>query len=262
MGSTPRPADKLLLWLIATPLLALLILPLGGLVARSSVADLWEALCSSTVQQALGLSVLTAAITVLLSVLCGSAAALLIVRGGFPTRAFQLLIDLPTVLPPAVAGLALLTIFGRQGWFGAPLALAGYRIPFTTTAVVLAQLFVAAPYYTRACVTALRAIDPLLRDAAAIDGASPWQYARFVALPLMRHGLLAGVAQTTARALSEFGATALFAGSMPGRTRTMALAIYVNAESNPTSAVAMSIVLLLVAMGLLLLTQPTPDTAE
>jgi molybdate transport system permease protein len=124
-------------------------------------------------------------------------------------------------------------------------------IPFTTAAVIVAQLFVAAPLYIRACMIAFDRLDPLLADAARIDGATQWQYWTQVVWPLARHGLQAGIALTSARALGEFGATALFAGNMPGRTRTMALAIYVAADTNPEAATAMSILLLAIALVLL-----------
>lgn len=255
MGSRSSRDNPIWLWVAALPLLALVYLPIAGLVGRTTPAELWDALHAPALSQALTLSALTTFVTLVVTIVCGSALAVLVVRTAPRSALIERSIELPTLLPPAIAGIALLSLFGRVGWLGQLLAPAGITIPFSTTAVVIAQLFVAAPYYTRACIVALRAIDPHVADAAAIDGATPWQYARAVALPLMQHGLRAGIAQTAARSLSEFGATALFAGNMPGRTRTMALAIYVNAEADPAQAVAMSIVLLVVAVILLAVTQ-------
>jgi molybdate transport system permease protein len=146
-----------------------------------------------------------------------------------------------------VAGLALLSLFGRTGWIGSH----GLLLAFTTTAVVIAQLFVAAPLYVRATVVALNAIDADIGHAATIDGADEWQVWRYITIPLAWPGIQAGIALALARALGEFGATALFAGSLPGRTRTLALAIYVAAETDPAAAIAMSVVLLFTAMALL-----------
>jgi molybdate transport system permease protein len=162
------------------------------------------------------------------------------------------LVDLPAVLPPAVAGLALLTIFGRTGWLGPTLTAFGWQIPFTPIAVILAQTFVAAPLYIRSASAALQGIDHDIINAALVDGASRYELWRFVIVPLAMPGLQAGVAMALARALGEFGATALFAGSLPGQTRTLALAIYINADYDSATAIAMSLILLLSAIVLLL----------
>lgn len=243
---------------VGLPLIALIVLPFVGLITRSSLSRIWEALLSPAVGQALVLTLFTTCIVVVCAVIAGTPLAILM---STRTPSFQWLrsiIDLPTVLPPAVAGIALLSLFGRSGMFGPTLAGYGVVIPFTSAAVVLAQLFVAAPLYIRACTIALDRLDPLLADAARIDGASPWQYWWHVVYPMSKHGLHAGVAMTTARALGEFGATALFAGNMPGRTRTMALAIYVAADSEPEVATAMSLVLLAIALVLMGVTHRAP----
>jgi molybdate transport system permease protein len=243
-------------------LVALIVMPLVGLVSRSSPVAIWDALVSPAVGQALTLTLITTCIVVLCAILAGTPLAILISTQKTEFRWLRSLIDIPTVLPPAVAGIALLSLFGRTGFLGQTLTAYGVGISFSTAAVVLAQLFVAAPLYIRACMIALDRLDPLLADAARIDGASQWQYWWQVVLPMTRHGLQAGVAMTTARALGEFGATALFAGNMPGRTRTMALAIYVSADSEPVVATAMSIVLLAIALVLLGLTQRGSATVE
>lgn len=231
--------------LLALPLLALLSLPLVGLLGRSSASEVWQALGSAAVHDALWLSMVTSAITVVLCVVLGTPLAIWLSQGQHPW--VTMLVDLPTVLPPAVAGLALLSLFGRTGWIGSQ----GLLLAFTTTAVVIAQLFVAAPLYVRATVVALNAIDSDISQAASIDGANGWQVWRYMLIPLAWPGIQAGITLALARALGEFGATALFAGSLPGRTRTLALAIYVAAETEPAAAIAMSIVLLFTAMALL-----------
>ena len=239
------PTKNRMMLLLALPLLALLSLPLIGLLGRSSASEVWLALGSSAVHDALGLSIITSFITVALCILLGTPLAIWLSHGQHPWT--TLVVDLPTVLPPAVAGLALLSLFGRTGWIGSH----GLLLAFTTTAVVIAQLFVAAPLYVRATGVALNAIDDDIGHAAQIDGADAWQVWRFITIPLAWPGIQAGIALALARALGEFGATALFAGSLPGRTRTLALAIYVAAETDPAAAIAMSVVLLFTAMALL-----------
>ena len=250
------PLKNQLVVVLALPLLAILSLPLLGLLGRSSVSDVWQALGSDAVQQALGLSIVTSAITLVLCVVLGTPLAIWLSQGTHPWA--TLIVDLPTVLPPAVAGLALLSLFGRTGWIGSH----GLLLAFTTTAVVIAQLFVAAPLYVRATVVALNAIDDDIGHAATIDGADTWQQWRYITIPLAWPGIQAGMALALARALGEFGATALFAGSLPGRTRTLALAIYVAAETDPAAAIAMSVVLLFTAMALLFLMKNKNDVVQ
>lgn len=255
-------ARRTTLAVLGIPLVALFVLPLFGLLLRSTPEALLAATLSPAVTQALGLTLLTTGAVVLITIVAGTPLAIVLTTRSVYHHWLRTLIDIPAVLPPAVAGLALLTIFGRMGWFGEYLADHGLFIPFTTTAVVLAQLFVAAPLYIKACMIAYEGLDPMLADAARIDGATAWQYWRLVVFPLTSAGMQAGIAMTTARALGEFGATALFAGSMPGRTRTMALAIYVSAESDPAAATAMSIILLATALILLILTNTRTATHQ
>src|SRR5690606_11319808 len=136
------------------------------------------------------------------------------------------LIDLPTVLPPAVAGVALLMTLGRRGLIGGWLDDLGIEVAFTTAAVVIAQIFIAAPFYVRSAARGFAGIDPEIGQAAQLDGASGWQVFRYVILPLSRFALLSGAMMSWARALGEFGATMIFAGNFPGRTQTMPTAIY------------------------------------
>lgn len=232
-------------WL-ALPMLALLCLPILGLIGQSTPTAIWQALASPTLHQAVWLSIGTCAATLGVTLLCGTPLAIWLAHSRHPWLA--ICVDLPTVLPPAVAGLALLSIFGRTGWSGQ----LGLPLSFTTTAVVLAHLFVAAPLYIQATVVALRAIDDDIIAAAHIDGADTAQQWRYIIIPLARTGMFTGAALALARALGEFGATALFAGSLPGRTRTMALAIYVAAESDDATAITMSLILLGMSLVILL----------
>ena len=163
------------------------------------------------------------------------------------------LIDLPAVLPPSVAGLALLMAFGRQGLIGTYLYPLGIRIPFTALAVVMAQTFVAAPLYVRAATIGFTGLDPEMEAAAALDGGSPWQIFWQVRIPICWPALLSGIITAWARALGEFGATILFAGNFPGRTQTMPLAIYLGFEQDMSVALALSAVLIGASFAALLL---------
>jgi molybdate transport system permease protein len=154
------------------------------------------------------------------------------------------LIDLPTVLPPAVAGVALLVAFGRRGILGGLLGALHIDLAFTTTAVILAQTFIAAPFYVKAAVLGFSGIDPELEQAAGLDGANSWQIFRYVIVPLSWTALLSGSVMTWARALGEFGATIIFAGNFPGRTQTMPLAIYIGFELNLDVALTLSVILI------------------
>jgi molybdate transport system permease protein len=167
----------------------------------------------------------------------------------------ELLIDLPIVLPPSVAGLALLIAFGRRGIFGAWLAGIGISLPFTTAAVVLAQMFVASPLYIRSARIGFTEIDSQLEEAANVEGANQWQVFLDVMMPLAGRALLSGAILTWTRALGEFGATILFAGNLEGVTQTMPMEIYLGFERNLEVALALSVVLIVVSVLLLLLTR-------
>lgn len=241
-------------WALALPLLAFLVLPLLGLLFYSSPAELRENLARPAVRTAIGLSLRTSTWATLAAVLLGTPVAYLLARREFRGRLLlDNLVDLPIVLPPAVAGLALLLVFGRRGWVGAPLDALGLRLTFTQLAVVMAQTFIAVPLFVRAAVIGFAAVEPELEDAAAMDGANSWQVFRRVSLPLARRSLLTGVALAWARALGEFGATIIFAGNFPGRTQTMPLAIYLGFELDMGVAVALSVILVGVSFGVLLL---------
>ncbi len=231
--------------LLALPLLLFLTIPLVAIWTRTSVADFWATLRQPQAVQAITLSLVSSFTTMLLALLFGTPLAYLLAqrRTGF-TRFADTLIDLPVVLPPSVAGVALLIAFGRRGLFGPALSTVGISIPFTMLAVILAQLFVAAPYYVKAAAIGFTAIDPELKQAAALDGAGHWQTFRFLILPLSSTAMLSGMVMTWARALGEFGATIIFAGNLPGRTQTMPLAIYIGFEIDLEVALTLSIILI------------------
>lgn len=253
-GTPPGSRGGLGLFWSALPMLLFLSLPLAALLWRTDLGQIGTHLAQPAARQAIVLSLWTSATATLLTVLLGTPLALLLARRPFfLRRGLDTLIDLPTVLPPAVAGLALLMAFGRRGLLGQSLSVAGVEIAFTSAAVVLAQLFVASPFYIRAAVGGFRRSEPKLEEAAALDGADGWQVFRFVTVPLARASLLGGVVMTWARALGDFGATILFAGNFPGRTQTMPLAIYIGFEIDLDVALALSVVLMAAAFGVLLL---------
>jgi molybdate transport system permease protein len=240
------------LWAGASGALAFLLLPLFALCVTATPAELLGGLRNPLVAPALGLSVATSGASLALTVLLGTPLAFALSRrGGRVVAALESLLQLPVVIPPAVAGVALLLAFGRHGLIGRFLP-DGAALAFTTTAVVIAQLFVSAPLYVQAALAAFRRVDEELLLCARSLGASREQALWYVALPLAAPGLLGGAAIAFARALGEFGATLLFAGSLPGRTQTLPLAIYAALESDVRAAQALSIVLVSAAFGLLL----------
>lgn len=237
--------------------LALLVIPLGALVGRIDPSTIVADVTSPAALSALGLSVGTASIATAVCVVLGVPLALMIARSSDRVAAFlRAIVTVPLVLPPMVGGVALLFLFGRSGPIGAALAEAGIRIPFTTTAVVIAQSFVALPFLVLALEGSLRTSGTGFERAAASLGAGRWTILRRVTLPLAAPGLVAGVVLCFARALGEFGATALFAGNAPGVTQTMPLAIYTafnGAGVSQGTAVGLSFLLLVTAIAVLLL---------
>jgi molybdate transport system permease protein len=209
--------------------LALLTLPTIALVVRTVEARnaLDRQQARDILREALLLSVGASTIALGIVILVGTPIAYLLARGRFPgVRLLDALVDLPIILPPAVAGIALLSAFGRRGLLGDTFERLGIEIAFSTTAVVIAQAFVSAPFYIRTARAGFARIDHALEEAAANLGASPWQVFRRITLPLSRASLIAGAVLAWARALGEFGATIMFAGSRQGVTQTMPLAIY------------------------------------
>lgn len=241
-----------LLWLAALPLLIFLVLPILAMLLRLEWGGLWATLGDSVVGRAIGLSLATTLPATGLAVLLGTPLAYLLARRPFRGRTLvDTLIDLPMVLPPSVAGIALLMAFGRRGIIGAPLAEAGINIAFTPVAVILAQCFVAAPYFVKAAAAGFAGVDRELEQAAALDGAAPGQVFRYITVPLAWPALFGGLVMTWARALGEFGATIIFAGNLPGRTQTMPLAIYIGFERDLNLALALSVILLTISFAVL-----------
>jgi molybdate transport system permease protein len=231
--------------LLTLPLLLFITLPILAIFLRTSLADLLVNLNETQVIKAVNLSLLTSLITTVVTWVAGTPVAYLLAQRRFRFhRLVDTLIDLPTVLPPAVAGVALLMAFGRRGLFGVWLETMDIQIPFTVIAVVMAQTFLAAPFYVKAAAIGFSAIDPELKQAAALDGANRWQIFRHITLPLSWTALLSGSVMTWARALGEFGATIIFAGNFPGRTQTMPLAIYVGFEIDMNVALTLAIILI------------------
>lgn len=230
---------------LALPLLIFLILPLVALLLRIQPAAFVAHLANQQVVQAIHLSLWTTAISTLCTLLFGTPLAYWLARHRFRGRQLlDTLLDLPMVLPPAVAGIALLVAFGRRGLVGASLNELGITLAFTQTAVVLAQLFVAAPFYVKAAIAGFGAVDQDLEQAAALDGASGWGIFRYITVPLAWPTLFGGAVMTWARALGEFGATIIFAGNFPGRTQTMPLAIYIGFELDLNVALTLAVILL------------------
>ena len=237
--------------------LALLAVPLSALVGRVEWSTLWADVTSPEAVSALGLSLVTGTIATMVCVVLGVPLALLIARSGARVAALlRAVVTVPLVLPPMVGGVALLFLLGRNGWLGALLAEVGVKVPFTTAAVVIAQTFVALPFLVLALEGSLRSTGIGYEQAAAALGAGRWRILWRVTLPLAAPGLIAGIVLCFARAIGEFGATALFAGNAPGVTQTMPLAIYTafnGAGVSQGTAVALSLLLLTTAVALLLL---------
>lgn len=242
-------------WVLSVPLLLLLAVPVGALVWRTPFARLPEIWGEPAVREAVRLSLVTSVVSLFITIVLGTPLACALAQRGrrrsWVVIAVDALIDLPTILPPAVAGLALLVAFGRMGLTGPALRWMGIEIAFTPIAVVVAQVFVASPYYVRALRASLQSIDADVLESAVIDGASRGRRFWAVAVPLATPGILAGAALCWARALGEFGATILFAGNYPGRTQTMPLAIYMGFEMELDRAIVLSVILLGISVGIL-----------
>ncbi len=242
---------------VAVAALAFLLLPIVGLVVRAPWAELPALLARASVLEALVLSFGTALVSTAICLVLGVPLAALLARAAawraLPRRLLRAAVTVPLVLPPVVGGIALLLLLGRRGLVGAPLEAAlGVTVPFTTGAVVIAQVFVALPFLVFAVEGALRTADRRTELAAATLGAARWQVFRFVTLPLVAPGVAAGAVLCFTRALGEFGATITFAGSLPGVTRTLPLASYLAMQSDPDEAVALALLLLAVSVIVLL----------
>jgi molybdate transport system permease protein len=229
-----------------------LLLPIVAIFAHTSPAELVEQLGNPVVQDAFGVSLKTSMIAQTLILLFGTPAAFLLASRRFRGHSLAItLVELPLVLPPAVAGIGLLAAFGRLGLLGSSLDAFGISLPFTQSAVTVAVAYVASPLYIRQAIAAFEATDPDLAAASRTLGASPVRTFFRVILPLARGGLIAGLALSFARGLGEFGATIMFAGSLQGVTQTVPLAIYAQFDQDFDATLAMSAVLVLFSVVLL-----------
>ncbi len=237
---------------LAAPLLLLLTVPIVALVMRTTPRAIWEALLEAPTRQAVMLSVLTSAASLLIAIVLGLPLAYWLATSrsrvvGLATA----LVDLPTVLPPSVAGLALLLTLGRRSTAGGLLESWGLSVAFTPAAVVIAQVFVASPYFVRAARAGFASVSADLVDAAALDGATRRAFLMRVLIPLSWRALGAGAAMCWCRALGEFGATIIFAGNLPGWTQTMPLAVYLGLEQNMDRALVLATILIGIAVTVL-----------
>ncbi len=262
MSATPPPETRgrplgAVLWPVAIGLLSgllllLVALPIAALVFTATPRELLAGLGDPLVVPALRLTLLTTTLSLLAILICGTPLAWVIARRSTrPWRILETIVELPVVLPPAVAGVALLLAFGRRGLLGPALAAAGIGLPFSRAAVIFAQIFVAAPFYVQAAVAAFRRLDPDLVLVARTLGASRPRLLATVAIPVSWPSLAGGAAMSWARALGEFGATLMFAGNMSGRTQTLPLAIYAALESDLRTAQSLSLLLVVIAFALL-----------
>jgi molybdate transport system permease protein len=246
------------LWVPAGLALALVVLPVVGLLVRTDLRRLPGLIISDSSLQALRLSLETAALATVGCVVLGVPLGVVLARSRIPgIRVLRAIVLLPLVLPPVVGGLALLYLLGRKGFLGYVLDVGlNVQVPFTTTAVVIAQIFVAMPFLVVSLEGALRNAGDSYEQVAATLGAKPWTTFRRVTLPLLLPALGSGAVLSFARALGEFGATITFAGSLEGVTRTLPLEVYTQAESDIDSAVAVALLMIVVAIVVIAVARP------
>ncbi len=247
------PFGGALLWASAAALVLFLVLPIVALfVEVAPDGGTWSTISDPVVTDALRLSLITTAITVGITIVFGTPVAYLLARRNFRGAGLlDTLIDLPLVLPPAVAGIALLFTFGRNGLLGGLIDDAGISIAFTTVAVVMAQVFVAAPFYVRAARSGFESVDPELERVSTTLGEGELRTFFRITVPLAAPALLGGIVMTWARALGEFGATIMFAGSLQGVTETVPLSIYDSLQDDLDAALVLSAVLVVVSFTVL-----------
>jgi molybdate transport system permease protein len=232
---------------------AFLALPIVALITYQPVGQLIDGFSAKVVADAILVSLETNAIAFALMVAFGTPFAYVVARRRFAGRsALITLVEVPLVMPPAVAGLGLLVAFGRFGLLGHTMSALGIDLAFTRAAVVIAVLFVASPFYLRGAIAAFEAVDPVLLDVAGTLGAGPARRMLRVAIPLARAGLGAAAAVAFARGVGEFGATILFAGSFQGTTQTLPLAVYSLFDANLDQAISIGVLLIIVSAAILL----------
>ena len=233
--------------------LAFLLLPIIALVTYQPLHDLIHGFGTKVATDAILVSLKTNATAFVLMIGIGTPFAYVLARSRFRGRGLVVtLVEVPLVMPPAVAGLGLLVAFGRLGLLGHTLDALGIDLAFTPAAVTIAVLFVASPFYLRGAIAAFEAVDPTLLDVAGTLGAGPLRRMRRVAIPLARSGLGAAAAVAFARGLGEFGATILFAGSFQGTTQTLSLAVYSLFDANLDQAIAIGVLLIAVSTAILI----------
>jgi molybdate transport system permease protein len=255
-----RRAFDVFLALAVALVVAFLALPLVALFLRVSPGELFAQLGSEAARDALVVSLKTSLIAHVFVLGIGTPAAYLLATRRFRGRELIVtLIELPLVLPPAVAGIGLLAAFGRAGLLGGTLDAAGISIPFTQAAVVLAVIFVSSPFYVRFAIAAFESVDSSFLDASRTLGAGPRRTFLRIALPLAGGGLSAASALAFARGLGEFGATIMFAGSFQGRTQTLPLAIYAQLDLDFDVALAIGALLVLVSVAVILALKLLPS---
>ncbi len=226
---------------------AFVVLPLLAIVMRTSPGMVSSEIGRPEVASALRVSIVTTLVAHLVVLIVGTPTAWVLARTQFVGRGLVIgILELPMVLPPAVAGIGLLAAFGRAGLLGDWLLARGITIPFTAAAVVLASIFVSAPFYLRQAVAAFEAVDEQLIEASRTLGRSPFRSCLSVAIPLAMPGLEAGSALALARGFGEFGATIMFAGSLPGTTQTLPLAVYALLDTDMDAALAASVLLIFI----------------
>ncbi|HEV2879629.1 MAG TPA: ABC transporter permease [Candidatus Eremiobacteraceae bacterium] len=247
---------------LAAAFVAFIVIALVALVLRVTPSAFAAVLRSPTVTEALWLSLRTSAISAVIIALCGTPLAALLSLPFRGRALLETLITLPVVLPPVVGGLALLLAFGRAGLIGHELRLFGISLPFTTAAVVMAQIFVAAPLYVTVAKSAFARVDPKIIDAAATLRASRTYTFSRVIIPMVLPVLAGGLALAWARALGEFGATIMFAGNLPGVTQTMPIAVYVATQTDLQAAIAVAVVLMALSYAALLIVRHVGNSSD
>jgi len=233
--------------LLALPVVALLVKAIGGGALAGALSD-------PAIVAALRLSLITTGVSLVITVVLGTPLAFVLARRRFPgSPLVEAIVDLPIVLPPSVAGLALLLAVGRRGLLGDPLHAVGIELPFTTIAVILAQTFVSAPFFIRGARSGFVGVDSDMEDAARCDGADEWAVVRRITVPLAGAALASGLVLSWARAMGEFGATIMFAGNVEGRTQTLPLVVYGQFQGGDLDgSVAAAAILVLAAFGVLI----------
>ena len=248
---------KTLLFAVSGLAFLMMAIPIVVLIINGISSRAWEDLPnSSTILNAILLSFASTFAVICVTAILGTPLAYVLSRYRFRGKRFvSLFIELPIVMPPAVAGLALLLTFGRRGVIGAPLSELGIIIPFSIVAVIIAQFFISAPFYIRSAQVGFSGIPTEVEDAARVDGASGWRMFIYITLPMAWRALVSGMILSWARALGEFGATILFAGNLEGRTQTMPLLVYSVFERDISAAIWTGLILISLAMIALFLSQ-------